>query len=79
MRRYRNWRPPAAIVPRPMSDAGEMMPAEPRHDETAIHSVHETSAVAARQGVISGRVILVLLTSLFLAVVALGVSFCTLR
>jgi hypothetical protein len=37
--------------------------------------VAEKSAVAARQGVISGRVFLVLVTSLSLAVVALGMSY----
>jgi hypothetical protein len=37
------------------------------------------SAVEARQGVISGRVILVLLTSLILAVVALAVGYWTVR
>ena len=37
------------------------------------------SAVEARQGVISGRIILVLLTSLFLAVVALTAGFFLVR
>jgi hypothetical protein len=35
----------------------------------------EKSAVAARQGVISGRVILVLVVSTVLAVLAVGISF----
>jgi hypothetical protein len=40
----------------------------------------EKSAVAARQGVISGRILLVLMTSMVLAVLAIGiVSFWTLR
>jgi hypothetical protein len=37
--------------------------------------VAEKSAVEARQGVISGRVFLVLLTSLVLAIVAVGVAY----
>jgi hypothetical protein len=39
----------------------------------------EKSAVAARQGVISGRVLLVLTSSTFLAVVAMGVTFLVFR
>jgi hypothetical protein len=35
----------------------------------------EKSAIAARQGVISGRIILVLSTSIVLAVLAIGISF----
>ena len=38
-------------------------------------SAAEKSAVAARQGVISGRVFLVLITSLALAVLTLGLSY----
>jgi hypothetical protein len=37
--------------------------------------VEQKSAVAARQGLISGRVFLVLVTSLVLAVLALGLSY----
>jgi hypothetical protein len=36
----------------------------------------EVPAVEARQGVISGRVLLVLATSVLLAAIALGLSYC---
>jgi hypothetical protein len=40
-----------------------------------LQRVEEKPAVAARQGLISGRVFLVLVTSLVLAVLALGLSY----
>jgi hypothetical protein len=39
------------------------------------HPPKERAAVAARQGIVSGRVITVLLVSLLFAVIALGVSW----
>jgi hypothetical protein len=51
-----------------------MMPIETQYIEQP-HPVIEKSAIAARQGVISGRVLLVLTTSTILTVVALGVIF----
>jgi len=47
--------------------------------QTAEQAGRETSAVEARQGVISGRVVLVLTTSLCLALVALSVSYCVMH
>jgi hypothetical protein len=38
-------------------------------------AAEEKSAIDARQGVISGRVLLVLTTSLVLSVIAIGVTF----
>lgn len=54
------------------------MATEP-HQSAAPHVEIETSAVEARQGLISGRVILVLLISLFLSVVALGIGYFLVR
>jgi len=51
------------------------MATEPHESPAAAGT--EKSATAARQGVISGRVILVLLASLLFVVVALGVSYCS--
>ena len=51
------------------------MAREPHQSATQRQVEPATSAVDARQGVISGRVILVLLISLFLAVVALSVGY----
>jgi hypothetical protein len=39
----------------------------------------EKTAVAARQGVISGRVVTVLATSIALAILAIGISFWGIR
>ncbi len=39
----------------------------------------EKSAVDARQGVISGRVLLVLITSIAFTIVAFTVGFCTMK
>jgi hypothetical protein len=54
-----------------------MMAMEPQHDPG--HPAAERSAVEARQGVISGRVLLVLVTSLVLAVIALAVGYLVVR
>jgi hypothetical protein len=43
--------------------------------EVSPNPIEEKSAVAARQGLISGRVVTVLVVSLFLAVVAMAVGF----
>lgn len=52
------------------------MATEPFHDDPgAQHAVTERSAVEARQGVISGRVLLVLLTSVTAAIIALVVGY----
>ncbi len=48
---------------------------EPRQDAGAPHVVEQRSAVEARQGVISGRVFLVLATSLILAIVAMAAGW----
>jgi hypothetical protein len=55
-----------------------MMATEPYHDDAG-HAVTERSAVEARQGVISGRVLLVLVTSLVAAVIALAVGYFAVR
>jgi hypothetical protein len=65
----------AARHPRPEPIAGEMMAIEHQQNDHGLYPPKERSAVAARQGVVSGRVITVLLVSLLLAVVALGVSY----
>ena len=60
--------------------AGETMATEPYHDDPgARHAVTERSAVEARQGVISGRVFLVLVTSLTAAIIALVVGYFAVR
>jgi hypothetical protein len=46
---------------------------------TDLHSGTEKTAIEARQGLISGRVILVLMTSLLLAVIALGIGYLLVR
>jgi hypothetical protein len=51
-----------------------MMAIEAKHADHP-NSVVEKSAVAARQGIISGRVFLVLTTSTLLAIAALGAAF----
>ena len=61
--------------PRPEPIAGEMMALERQQNDHGLYPPKERSAVAARQGVVSGRVITVLLVSLLLVVVALGVSY----
>jgi hypothetical protein len=58
-----------------MSDAGETMATEPYQIDRPHHEVIQPSAVEARQGVISGRVLLVLVTSVLLAIIALIVSY----
>lgn len=50
------------------------MATEP-HQATPRHERQEASAVEARQGVISGRVFLVLVVSLLLAIIALVVGY----
>ena len=55
------------------------MAVEQHQNDRGLHPAKQRSAVAARQGVISGRVFLVLLVSLLLAVIALGVSFWLVR
>jgi len=52
-----------------------MMATEQYRNDDPAHRGKVASAVAARQGVISGRVVLVLLVSLVLAVIALGASY----
>jgi hypothetical protein len=51
------------------------MDAKPHETDRVPHVETKATPVAARQGVISGRVILVLVVSLVLAIVALGVSY----
>jgi len=48
-------------------------------DPDARHPVTERSAVEARQGVISGRVLLVLVTSLTAAIIAMVVGYFAVR
>jgi hypothetical protein len=56
------------------------MATEPFPDDPgARHTVTERSAVQARQGVISGRVLLVLVTSLTAAIIALVVGYFAVR
>jgi hypothetical protein len=55
--------------------ADEIIKMQTQQNERPDHDGKVASAVEARQGVISGRVVLVLLTSLLLAVIALAVSF----
>jgi hypothetical protein len=56
------------------------MATEPFHDDPgAGHAVTERSAVEARQGVISGRVLLVLVTSLTATIIALVVGYLAVR
>jgi len=54
--------------------AQELREPELRQD-VRTHPAEQKSAVAARQGVISGRVFLVLITSLLLAVLTMGLSY----
>lgn len=61
------------------SDAGEPMAMEPRQNAGQQHVGKVSSAVEARQGVISGRIFLVLVTSLVLAVVAIVVAYFVVR
>ena len=59
------------------------MALEPYHPAAAPPAANpeatEVSPVEARQGIISGRVILVLLVSLFLSVLALGIGYFIVR
>ena len=56
------------------------MATEPDHDDPRLRpAATERSSVEARQGVISGRVILVLITSLVLAVIALTTGYFAVR
>jgi hypothetical protein len=52
-----------------------MMDMEQRQNDESDHRGKVASAVEARQGVISGRILLVLLTSLLLVVITLAVSY----
>ncbi len=54
---------------------GDGMALERQQTDHGRYPATERSAVAARQGVISGRVFLVLLVSLLLAAIGLGASF----
>ena len=66
---------------RALGDTGDTMDNEqrqsdmPRHIDQQAHHGIESTPVKARQGVISGRVILVLLTSLLLTVIAFVVGY----
>jgi hypothetical protein len=51
------------------------MVTEPYQNDGRRHDTTELSAVEVRQGVISGRVLLVLMVSLLLAVVGLTVGY----
>lgn len=51
------------------------MAVDQQQNDHGLYPAKQRSAVAARQGVISGRVFLVLIVSLLLAVIALGASF----
>ena len=51
------------------------MAIEPRPYTETDHVRQEASAVEARQGVISGRVVTVLVVSLVLAIVALAIGY----
>jgi len=51
------------------------MAMEPRQYPEMPHVAEERTAVEARQGVISGRVLLVLVTSLILAIVAMAIGW----
>jgi hypothetical protein len=51
------------------------MAMEPRPNTGLPHVTPEPTAVEARQGVISGRVLAVLVTSILLGVLALAISF----
>lgn len=55
------------------------MATETQQDVRPEHQAAERSAIEARQGVISGRVLLVLVTSLFLAIVAIAVGWYVMR
>jgi hypothetical protein len=56
------------------------MATQPYHDDPhGRHAATERSPVEARQGVISGRVFLVLLTSLTAAIIALVVGYFAVR
>jgi hypothetical protein len=55
------------------------MATEPHQNLKPTHVSPEPNAVQARQGVISGRVFLVLVTSVLLAVVALAISYFVVR
>ena len=60
--------------------AGETMATEQFQDDPdARHPVTERSAVEARQGVISGRVFLVLVSSLTAAIIAMIVGYFAVR
>jgi len=56
------------------TNAGETMAIDTRENDRPTGAAEKT-AVEARQGVISGRVFLVLVVSLFLAIVALGIGY----
>jgi len=51
------------------------MATEPRQYTGPHHDTHEATAIEARQGVISGRVLTVLVASLVLAILALAVGY----
>jgi hypothetical protein len=56
-----------------------MMAMEHQQNDHGLYPAKERSAVAARQGVVSGRVVTVLLVSLLLAIAALAVSYWFMR
>jgi len=49
------------------------------HQDTGTHAAEQRTAVEARQGVISGRVLMVLVTSLVLVIVAMAVGWYVMR
>jgi hypothetical protein len=55
------------------------MAMESHQDIGPRHEAEERTAVEARQGVISGRVLLVLLTSLVLAIIAITIGWYVMR
>jgi hypothetical protein len=60
--------------------AGEIMATEPYHDDPGVrHAATQRSPVETRQGVISGRVFLVLVSSTIAAIIALVVAYFVMR
>jgi hypothetical protein len=55
------------------------MATEPYQNSSSRHDAPEPSAVEARQGLISGRVFLVLVTSLILAVIVMVIGYFVVR
>jgi hypothetical protein len=55
------------------------MAMEQRQNAESPHIAEERTAVEARQGVISGRVLLVLVTSVILAIIAMAVGWYIMR